>query len=474
MAESHNYFIGIDLGTSGCRAIAIDESGQQQAEASIEIPPQDRNDTSLPQDPTDWWDAVIDVLHTLSLQIEFPQVKAISVDGTSATLVITDEHCTPLAPALMYNDTRAVSELKTIRKHAPADSVVQSAGSTLAKVLWSQKQGHLKKCRYIMHQCDWITAQLSGMPGFSDTNNCLKLGYDAINNCWPKWFRHFPIAYHLLPRVVKPGTAIGKISPATAKLTRLPESVQVFAGTTDSTAAVLATGIQNTGDAVTSLGSTLVLKILADKPLYSVEHGIYSHPFFNHWLVGGASNTGGAVLQKYFNQSHINTLTDSLDPDKATGLDYYPLLSAGERFPVNDHTLAPRLEPRPDDDVVFFQGMLEGIANIERQGYQLLTELGAPSPTRVVSIGGGAGNKPWRLIRERLLRVPVEVANYQQAAYGTALLAKHGFEQQFNPDGADKPHAPVHQKPAGTVTANTADTSAKQTGATTNTTEDIT
>jgi sugar (pentulose or hexulose) kinase len=77
-------------------------------------------------------------------------------------------------------------------------------------------------------------------------------------------------------------------------------------------------------------------------------------------------------------------------------------------------------------DSEFFQGILEGIARIEKKGYALLHQLGAPKPSRVISIGGGAVNEPWRQMREQLLGVPVSRAEHTQAAYGTALLALQG------------------------------------------------
>jgi sugar (pentulose or hexulose) kinase len=199
--------------------------------------------------------------------------------------------------------------------------------------------------------------------------------------------------------------------------------MRLVTGTTDSNAATLAAGATRAGDGVTSLGSTLVLKILSNREINAPEYGIYSHRLGDQWLVGGASNSGGAVAAAYFTQEQIRFMSQGLDPDRPTGLDYYPLLQTGERFPVNDPDYPPRLTPRPKNDMEFFQGILEGIAQIEKQGYQLLHQLGAPAPTRVISIGGGAVNEPWRLMRERLLGVPVSRAAHAQAAYGTALLA---------------------------------------------------
>ncbi len=102
------------------------------------------------------------------------------------------------------------------------------------------------------------------------------------------------------------------------------------------------------------------------------------------------------------------------------------LLSKGERFPVRDPELAPRLTPRPASEAVFFQAILESLAGIERRGYRLLADLGAPYPKQVLSVGGGAGNLAWQKIRRDRLGIPVRCAQHQEAAYGAALLALRG------------------------------------------------
>ena len=104
-------------------------------------------------------------------------------------------------------------------------------------------------------------------------------------------------------------------------------------------------------------------------------------------------------------------------------MDYYPLLQKGDRFPVNNPNLLPKLEPRPDNSVIFLQGLLEGIANIELQGYQLLQEFGATPLTKVYTAGGGANNETWRRLRELRLKVPVMKSRQTESAYGSALLS---------------------------------------------------
>jgi D-ribulokinase len=134
------------------------------------------------------------------------------------------------------------------------------------------------------------------------------------------------------------------------------------------------------------------------------------------------------VLAQFFSADEIARYTGRLRPERPTGFDYYPLPAPGERFPVNDPALAPRLKPRPADDAVFFQAILEGIAAIEAEGYRTLAALGAPFPARILSTGGGASNAGWTRIRERILGVPVSAAAHSEAAYGAALLARRAMD----------------------------------------------
>ena len=213
------------------------------------------------------------------------------------------------------------------------------------------------------------------------------------------------------------------MTEAVARRFDLAPQCRVMAGTTDSIAGFLATGANRIGEAVTSLGSTLVIKILSHQAIFAPAYGIYSHRLGKWWLTGGASNSGGAVLRHFFTQSEMDALTERLDSDHSTGLDYYPLLGVGERFPINDPGLEPRLDPRPAQPLQFFQGMLEGMARIEVAGYRRLAEMGAPSPSSIRTVGGGGGNDAWTRIRARELQVPMITPRRKDAAYGAALLA---------------------------------------------------
>ncbi len=113
---------------------------------------------------------------------------------------------------------------------------------------------------------------------------------------------------------------------------RVADRCGIVAGTTDGCAAFLASGASEPGDGVTSLGTTLTLKLLSATPVFAPQFGIYSHRIGDQWLAGGASNTGGAAIAKYFSREEIARLTPLLDPDHPTGLDFYPLASPASAF----------------------------------------------------------------------------------------------------------------------------------------------
>jgi len=137
-------------------------------------------------------------------------------------------------------------------------------------------------------------------------------------------------------------------------------------------------------------------------------------------LIGGASNTGGAVLAHFFTPDDLDTLTPQIQPDQPTGLDYYPLIKSGERFPINDPDLRPRLSPRPDDDVAFLQGLLEGIADIEARCYAEIAARGGDTPVQIYSAGGAAKNAALLQMRKDRLPAPVSVTEETEAAIGAA------------------------------------------------------
>ena len=417
-----NLYLGIDFGTSGARAIVINALGIILAE--VQYPFESPHQTII------WQKALFSLIEQIPQAIR-TEIKSIAINGTSSTVLLCDNSGNPISQPLMYNDGRGIEVLDKVKKIAPPNHTVISATSSLAKLLWLIQSGTSQNC-YFLHQADWLAFLLHGKLGISDYHNSLKLGYDVENLCYPDWLQNWSES-HLLPQVFAPGTPVGEVTAEISTRFNFQKDCIVCTGTTDSIAAFLAGGANSPGEAVTSLGSTLVLKLLSRTSVDDTRYGIYSHRLpplikggqggIDLWLVGGASNTGGAVLKQFFSDVELENISRQIDPETESLLDYYPLLKAGDRFPINDPNLPPRLAPRSENPVEFLHGLLESIARIEARGYQLLQQLGATPLIRVYTAGGGAKNPTWQKIRERHLQVSISRPIYTQAAYGTALLA---------------------------------------------------
>ncbi|EFO32027.1 xylulose kinase [Roseibium sp. TrichSKD4] len=410
--------LGVDIGTSGVRVAAVREDGTlaHLAKAEMDLTKGGRND------PEVWLDALAKATSELASAINPSTIEAISVDGTSGTVLALDQENRPVGSALMYNDATSDPKIpKAIAAVAPKESAAHGPASALSRTLELQKRSGVTR---IAHQADWIAEQLAGTPVPSDESNALKTGYDPIARCWPDWLSETGITANLLPDVVQTGTATAITNGSFG----LPSGIPIVAGVSDGCASFLATGAKEVGDAVTALGTTMTLKLLSDTPIFAPEYGIYSHRIGERWLAGGASNTGGGVLLQYFSEDEMANLSDRIDPEQPSGLDYYPLSKTGERFPINDPDLAPKLSPRPEDDVQFFHGLLEGIARIEALGYQRLKELGAPSLKTLRTVGGGGKNKIWKSIRNTLINAPTPPSQSGEAAVGSAHIARSYLE----------------------------------------------
>ncbi|KAL2649262.1 hypothetical protein R1flu_017390 [Riccia fluitans] len=421
-AEDSGLYMGFDFGTSGARLMVINEKGKICADGKRIYPVVPEAEWA----PM-WKDTLFSLIQSLPAEV-LSRVVAVSLDGTSSTTMIVDRKTgEPVTRPVLYNESRSQA-LPSLEAIAPANHTVLSATSTLCKLVawWMEGGSEQEKDVVMMHQADWLLSLLHGKLGITDYNNALKVGYDPETEEYPEWLKAQPYA-SLLPQVKEPGALIGHVARDIASTFGLREDCKVFTGTTDSIAAFLAARVTEPGEAVTSLGSSLALKLLSTSRVDDARFGIYSHRLGDKWLVGGASNTGGAVLRQLFTNEQLKELSSQIDPSQPSPLDYYPLPKVGERFPEADPRKEPRLSPRPGSDVEFLHGILESIARIEGRGYKALDELGATPLKLVKTAGGGAQNVVWQKIRERVLGVPVSASEQTEAAYGAALLALYGL-----------------------------------------------
>lgn len=424
-------YLGIDFGTSGCRATAIDDQARIQAEARHPLAPPLSINGRVEQDPTIWIKALKALMQKIGAKTSLKDIKRLAIDGTSGTVLLTCPVGQPLTPALMYNDASSQHAAAIIREICPDQNhIAQSPTSGLAKAIQLSKTQANSNYR-ITTQADYISGYLSQCFNFSDEHNSLKLGYDPERRTWPQWITS-TLDMNSLPEVFPPGTDVANIDSGIAKALGLSNQCRICTGSTDANAAFLATGAHCIGDAVTSLGSTLVLKIISDKPVSDYSSGIYSHRLGDLWLVGGASNAGARILHQYFTDTELKHLSQQINPQTPSELQYYPLTATGERFPEANPDKPPVLNPRPESDVAFLHGLLESLSRIECQGYSKLQSLGTKPVEKVLTAGGGSKNPQWTGIRKRLMGADVLQAEHSEASYGSALLALRGLDSFTN------------------------------------------
>ena len=429
-------FLGLDFGTSGARAVVVDASGDVRHESVAKYPPivdGGKGGDGIPDGG--WAEAWRGALWTLLDRVPSEvssRVAAVAVDGTSGTVLMVDGATgEPIYPPMLYNEKRP-DAMPAVEAMAPEGHTVRSATSALCKLhsWWTeQASASATSGAKLLHHADWIAFLLHGEMGVTDHNNALKLGFDpAGEGSYPSWLSGAPYASTLPARVLPPGTRAGTVASAEAR-SRLPEGCVVVAGTTDSVAAFVAARCTSPGDCVTSLGSSLALKMVSETRVDDSAKGVYSHRLCGDWLVGGASNLGGWLLRSYFTDDELATLTERMDVERTDSddvPDYFPGVLMGFGLTVEEASAA--LQPRPDDDVAFLRAILESIAGVEARSYAALVDMGASHPpARVFTAGGGAKNEKWSRVRSRAMGgVPVDKSPYAEAAYGAALLARMG------------------------------------------------
>ena len=419
-----DYYLGIDFGTSGVRLIIINNERKiiKTIKTSIESPKQEQN--QIYQDPNIWWSKLLKSFNDLKKDnFNFSQIKKICVDGTSGTILISDLNGNPLTKALMYNDASCLQQSDIIKNISNNNPLFSSPNNALARSLFLFEGNKFNSKIKLLHQADWIIGKLLGEYKYSDNNNSLKLGYDSKNNKWFDWIDELPFNRDVFPIIKDPGDELGNLSQKLVNDFGFDKKCKVSAGTTDGIASFLSTGASKIGESVTSLGTTMVIKSITKKPLFNSDYGIYSHKIGNLWLAGGASNVGGQILINLF-KDDIESLSKNINTEKLTGYKYYPLLKAGERFPINNVKLEPKITPKPNDRNIFFQAILEGITFVEKNCYEKLSDLGGIYPEIIYSVGGGAHNNNWNILRGKILNSKIINSPNNEAAYGTALLAK--------------------------------------------------
>jgi len=421
--------LGIDVGTSGVRSVASTAEGEVLAEAHAALSDLPSEGSAHEQDPSAWWRAVCHTLEELRESLGagrlWDRIAGIAVTSTSGSLVLADAQGEPVRPAMLYDDGRASAVAGELNRRLPAGQAPVNASFSLAKALWVRQEepAAWERASYILHPADWLTGKLTGQWGVGDYSNALKLGYDQENSAWNAAVGLADLPAAMFPRVVAPGDQVGTVSARASEETGLTAGVPVLAGASDGMASLIGSGASEAGHANTTLGTTLVWKVLSPTQP-RLGPGMYCHHVpGNMWAPGAASNTGPGCLQLDEPDATPAEMDRRAAPHLPTSVQCYLLRTRGERFPFSHPQAKSFFEGRPDSASEGYAAQLQSLACVERWGYERLEACGVNVGKEVFSAGSAAASPVLSQLRANLMnRTVVRCAN-PTASFGAAILA---------------------------------------------------
>jgi xylulokinase len=449
--------LGIDVGTSGAKALAINAEGRILASANSTYPCAHPKPLWSEQNPEDWWNATVKVVRAVVKQAKLKpaDVAAIGLSGQMHGSVFLDKAGKVIRPALLWNDQRTAAECEEIEQRAGGrkrliEMVANPAltGFTAPKILWLRNQeprnfGRLAK---VLLPKDEVRRRLTGefATEVSDASGTLLL--DVVNRRWSKpLLDKLELDSDLLPKCYESEEVTGTLKPEVAKLLGLTTACKVVGGAGDCAAGAVGNGIVKTGLLNTSIGTSGVVFVHSDQPQFDPEGRLHTfcHAVRGKWHMMGVILSAGGSLQ-WFQDAFYSTVTKSgarkatvpfdqlaqeaaATPTGAEGLYFLPYL-AGER--------TPHLDPHARGAMIgltlahgrghVVRAIMEGVTYALRDSLALIEALGVPVK-QIRTSGGGSKNPFWRQMQADVFGKGVAaVAADEGAAYGVALLATVG------------------------------------------------
>ena len=433
-------YIGIDLGTSACKLLLVDEAGQVRNTVTRDYPLAFPRPGWSEQDPAHWWSAVLEGVPELLSGFDANEVKGIGCGGQMHGLVALDGADSVLRLAILWNDGRTAKEVDYLNEAVGRDKLSQYtaniafAGFTAPKLLWmrANEPELFAKIEKIMLPKDYLVYHLTGVHAtdYSDASGTLLL--DVEHKCWSKEMCGIcGVTENQLPRLYESWAPVGTLLPEIAKTLGLPESVVVCAGAGDNAAAAVGTGTVGKGGCNISLGTSGTIFISSDQFGVDPHNALHSfaHADGGYHLMG--CMLSAASCNKWWQEEIIGTEDYAgeqarITPDKLGNNHVYflPYLM-GERSPINDTNARGTFIGLTMDTTRadMLQAVLEGVAFAIRDSFEVARSLGVDIPRSNIC-GGGSKSPLWKKIMSNVLGIPLDiVATEQGPGYGGAILA---------------------------------------------------
>lgn len=446
------YWLGIDVGTGGSRALLIDRRGRVIASATA--PHQEmrmEHPAWAEQDPDDWWRAAQLAIQKAIAGIDASEIRGIALSGQMHGLVILGANDRVIRPALIWCDQRSQQQVDWINARVGADCVLKLTanpvltGFTLPKLLWVRdyEPAHFERIRRMLLPKDYVRFHLTGEFATDVSDASGTALFNVVERRWSLQMAELTqIDSTILPRACESAEPTGAITRA-AESTGLKAGTPLFAGAGDQAASAIGNGIVSAGVASCTLGTSGVVFAETGNPVYDPLGRVHTfcHAAPGRWHVMGVTQGAGLSLQWFRNQLARGRTYDDLmqeaetSPPGADGLFFLPYLM-GERTPHLDplarggwigltakHTRADML-----------RALVEGVSYSQKDSLELIAGMGLKLDSVRIS-GGGARSPFWRQLMADILEKRVASLQVQEgSAYGAALLALAGSGEYANVD----------------------------------------
>lgn len=439
-----DYFLGIDIGTSSVKLIAVNETGRLIKRCQRDYQYSQPNPGWREIWPSVWVEAVESGLEELLAALDRQQVKAIGFTGQMHTTVFLDKEGTCIRPAIMWNDMRTkgrISSMKDLiagKEDTRSILRILSTGSPAANLLWLKEEEaeNFQRLDKFLIGPDYLVYYFSGTYSTDYCEASTSSLYDTERRCWSETMRRLlSLSETTYPPVLGSQEIVGGLKEAVQKKFSLPAGVRLIAGTGDNPAAAVAAGGLKYNYPVLSIGTSGVLVLSRDK----AEEGMKGKQILfsldgkeiNVLIQGVVQSAGGSYnwyVKNILGINDFDSLTKSVDPEalRATDLLFYPHLTGDKTIYADpeirgafvgldtNHTKA---------DLAI--AVMEGICFAVKQLIQEMRLTGEELEHLKVT-GGGSYSKIWMQILADVLNVKIQQLDKGEgASYGAAIMARN-------------------------------------------------
>jgi xylulokinase len=438
-------FLGIDIGTTAVKAVAVGEAGDVLSEADaplhVEVPRPGWSE----QEPSDWWDAaVLATRAALGNSADRPEITAIGLSGQMHGLVALDAAGEVIRPAILWNDVRTTEQCRAIQERVGAAGLRRLVGNpalegfTATKILWlrANEPESYRRLKTALLAKDYVRYRLTGELASEPSDAAATLLFDIRQSRWSvEMLTALDIEPAILPKIVGSGEPAGRLTNKAAAALGVAPGLPVAGGAADNAAGALGAGVIAPGSVVSSIGTSGTVVAPTARAVVDPRMRVHAmnHAAPSTWYLMGVVLSAGAALA-WLRRAMFETgaalpdypglLREAAGTQAgAAGLTFLPYLT-GERTPHADANARG----------VFYglhaghtrghlvRAVMEGVTFALRDSLDLIRGLGI-QPSEATAVGGGARSEFWRQMQADVFGIPiVTVGPGTGAAYGAAML----------------------------------------------------